>query len=79
MSGLWTWLIVSLIALVAGSMVTFIAGALAVLHDGPDARPDERKILVAMVSFLVALIAALSTVLAVVFLVIAGIRMLTGT
>lgn len=79
MGALWLWLIVSIVALVVGIILAFVSGALAVLHDGLDARPDDRKVLAAMLGFLLAILAALSTVLAIVFLIIAGIREATGT
>lgn len=79
MGALWLWLIVSIVAFVVGAVLTVVSGMLAVLRDGLDARPDDRKVLAAMVGFLLAILAALSAVLAIVFLIIAGIREATGT
>lgn len=79
MGALWLWLVASIVALVAGLILAFVSGTLAVLYDGLDARPDDRKIFAAMIGFLLAVIAGLSAVLAIVFLVIAGIRVATGT
>lgn len=79
MGALWLWLIISLAALALGVIVTLGAGVLAIIQDGLDAKQDDRKVLTAMVAFCLCILAAISSLLAIVFLIVAGIREATGT